>query len=63
MGKYREFGRVWRSMNGEGIGKFLVVQGVGSSMGGIWKEWGNVGRNEEVCWGVGEVSRMWGSMG
>ena len=25
-----------------GIGNFLVVGAVGSSMGEIWKEWGNV---------------------
>ena len=33
MGEYREFGGVWT------VGKFLVV---GSSIGEIWKEWGNV---------------------
>ena len=38
MRKYKEFGGVWRSMDGGGIGKFLVVWGVGSSMGGMWKE-------------------------
>ena len=38
MREYKEFGGVWRSMDGGGIGKFLVVWGVGTSMGGIWKE-------------------------
>ena len=28
--------------DGGGIGNFLVVGAVGSSMGEIWKEWGNV---------------------
>ena len=33
---------VWGSVDGGGIGKFLVVGAVGSSMGEIWKEWGSV---------------------
>ena len=39
IGDYKEFGEVWRSMDSEGIGEFLVVGGVGLSMDGIWKEW------------------------
>ena len=34
----KELGGVWRSMDDGGIGKFFVVWGVGTSMGGIWKE-------------------------
>ena len=51
-GRMREYGKfrgVWRSMDGGGIGKFLVVWGVGSSKGEhgrseeVWKkEWVNV---------------------
>ena len=38
-------------MDGRGIRKFLVIRGVGSSMGGIWKEWGSLG-GAEKCIGV-----------
>ena len=48
IGGYKEFGGVWRSMDGGVIGEFLVVWGVGS-MGGIWKEWGSVGLGVEKC--------------
>ena len=37
MGEYREFEKVWM------VREFWLVYGVGSSMGGIWKEWGKVG--------------------
>ena len=40
--EYREFGGIWRSVDGWGIGGFLVVWGVGSSMRAVWKERGNV---------------------
>ena len=50
--EYKEFGEVWRSMDGGVIGKFLVVWGVGSSMGRIWKEWGSVKGDVEKCVGV-----------
>ena len=36
--EYRELGGVWESMGGGGIGEFLIVEEVGSSMGEIWKE-------------------------
>ena len=44
-------------MVGGGIGEFLVVLGVESSMGGIWKEWENVGEE----WG--SVLGCWGGVG
>ena len=66
-------------MDGGVIEEFLVVWGVGSSMGGIWKEWESVGvkvekcggrcekrcggRCGEVCWSVGEVRGDVGDMG
>ena len=66
-------------MDGGVIGESLIIWGVGSSMGGIWKEWGSVGlgaekcggrcekrcggRCGEVCWSVGEVKRDIRDMG
>ena len=40
--QYLNFYYFWESVDGGGIGKFLVVGAVGSSMGEIWKEWGSV---------------------
>ena len=34
------------------VGEFLVVLGVGSSMGGVWKEWGKCGGGMGKCVGV-----------
>ena len=66
MGKYREFKGVWMVRE---WGNFLVV---GSSMGEIWKEWGNVlgceGSKErygKMCC-VGSVlgcGKVWGGVG
>ena len=44
-------------MDGGGIGKFFVVWGVGSSMGGLWKEWESVEGDVEKCVG------LWRSVG
>ena len=35
IGGYKDFGGVWNNMDGRVIGEFLVVWGVGSSMGEI----------------------------
>ena len=45
-------------MAGGRIGEFLLVQGVGSSMGRIRKEWGMWEKNGEVCCGMEKVSGM-----
>ena len=59
--------RIWESMDVEGIGEFLVVYGVGSSMEEIWKEWGDMGEewNGEVCGregSVGDVGKYGGGV-
>ena len=65
--EYKEFGGVWRSMDGGVIGEFLVVWGVGTSMGEYgWSEkvWKEIWR---MCWGVEKCGRrkgeMWGRWG
>ena len=66
MGEYTEFGRVWSSKDGEGIGEFQVIWGVGSSMGGIQKEWGSVGGRVGKCVAVrrsvGAWREVWGNV-
>ena len=52
MEEYREIGEVRRSIDGEGIGDFLVVWEVGSSMGKysrVGKCRGRKGESEERC--------------
>ena len=63
MGEYREFGGVWQSMDGGGVGAFLV----GWELGQVWGEYGRSGegvkrgvekcggRCGEVFWSVGKV--------
>ena len=73
--KWEELGRARVSMDSGGVGEFLVVGEVGSSMGEIWKEemcWGvggGKGRCGKMCWGCGKVWKVrwvwgvWESMG
>ena len=54
-GRMREYGKfrgVWRSMDGGGIGEFLVVWGVGSSMGNMVGVRKCGRRSGEMCWGM-----------
>ena len=47
-------------MDGRGVGKFWVLQGIGSGMRGIWEKWGKVGEvwgSEGKCWG--RCEKVW----
>ena len=60
MGECKEFVRVW--MVGE-LGNFWWVKELDQIWGKYGKNGKMWGKNGKVCWGVGEMSGMWGSMG